>query len=225
MTRIKLLVALAALAAPLLALAGPANADEPEVVKVFITGSSHFHENDKKFNRSGYALPGGLSYSGAVTCNTVNGGIPIDENLPGGEYPIDISSCSGLSLVGENAANYVLQLVNDSPFTVYRAGLTVTTSATGTITSLLAGKMTYTTKVVERGTTTPVAGIQVDITYNPTIATTYRVECSALTDANGIAKCSVPPTKIGIFGFTFFAKGPGNNNYNGPYAEAKVPFA
>lgn len=61
-------------------------------------------------------LPSGVTLSGTATCTSVGSGTPIN-GLFFGTYTIDAGSCSGLSLSGPNAPDYVLSLVG-GPFAV-----------------------------------------------------------------------------------------------------------
>lgn len=82
----------------------------PASVPLFITGSE-IYGSTPAFSEEG-SLPAGISVTGTARCTTVNGGTPITSELdPVWSYRIDGSSCSGLTLSGDGASNYVISYV------------------------------------------------------------------------------------------------------------------
>ncbi|MCU1427900.1 MAG: hypothetical protein JWL83_1900 [Actinomycetia bacterium] len=110
-------------------LSGPADAairpalGLPGLVTVTISGSQVYGSTPVYTTQ--VTLPLGISLSGAPVCTSVLGGKSIVPTLPVGGYTIDATTCSGLSLTGVLAGNFVLSLVGGT-FNVSKALLTVT---------------------------------------------------------------------------------------------------
>jgi YVTN family beta-propeller protein len=86
---------------------------------VVVTGSQTYGSLSSSFTTS-TPPPSGESFSGTLTCKSVNDGTAIGPTLAaGGTYTIDGSSCSGLSLPDRNVT------YTRSTFTVNQAPLTV----------------------------------------------------------------------------------------------------
>ena len=101
-------------------------------VTVTVSGSQTYGGTANFTATPAGTLPTGVSLSGSASCTTVNGGSSITPTLTaGGSYTIDAASCSGLSLAGPNAANYVLSLTGGT-FTVHPATVAVTVSGSQT---------------------------------------------------------------------------------------------
>ncbi|HXW78863.1 MAG TPA: hypothetical protein VEJ84_05160 [Acidimicrobiales bacterium] len=77
-------------------------------------------------------LPPGVTLSGTLTCNTVNGGTSISSTLPAGTYTVDGTSCSGMTL--SDSTDYSLSYVGA------QNGLVVTPA---TITESVSGSEVY----------------------------------------------------------------------------------
>jgi uncharacterized repeat protein (TIGR01451 family) len=108
------------------------NVFTPTTLSFVVSGSQTYGSSSPTFTPTlvgGGSLPSGVTMDGTATCTTVNGGTPIAPTLPTtGPNVVDSSSCSGLSLGGPNASNYVIALTNGA-FTVNPADLTVTASS------------------------------------------------------------------------------------------------
>ncbi|HEX4443355.1 MAG TPA: putative Ig domain-containing protein [Galbitalea sp.] len=71
-----------------------------------IDGTMTFGDSGASFSLHN-SLPTGVTISGTVTCTTADGGKAFS-TLSAGNYALDPTSCSGLTLGGANASNYVL---------------------------------------------------------------------------------------------------------------------
>ncbi len=122
-----------------LSLTGGTFTVHPAPVAVTVTGSQTYG-GSPTFTTS-QSLPAGISLSGSVACATVNSGTSITPTLAAGvAYTIDGASCSGLSLSGTNAGDYVLSLTGGT-FTVHPAPVAVTVTGSQTY----GGSPTFTT--------------------------------------------------------------------------------
>lgn len=91
---------------------------------VVVTGSQTYGSSSPSFTTATSAPPGD-SFSGTLSCSTVNGGTAIAPTLAAdGSYTIDGSSCSGLSLTGPTASDYAITYTG-STFAVNQESLTV----------------------------------------------------------------------------------------------------
>ena len=93
---------------------------------VVVTASQTYGSSSPSFTTA-TAAPGGDSFSGTLSCQTINGGTDIEPTLAvGGSYTIDGSSCRGLTLTGPTASAYSITYTG-STFTVNPAPVTVDT--------------------------------------------------------------------------------------------------
>lgn len=135
--------------------AGAAQTD----VSVTVTGSQAVGSTSPDFAWSA-ALPPGLSTNGAVTCTTLAGPTEINSSLLAGDYTIDGSSCTGLSLSGANAGYFAI---------VYLGG------------SFVVGvpmQLVYTTTAASEGIALPLLG-SVDVTVDWGDGTALQVDTVA----------------------------------------------
>jgi hypothetical protein len=100
----------------------------PVIVTATVSGSQAYGSSSPVFTAS--TAPSGASVSGTASCTTVNGGTVFGASLAAGGYPIDASSCSGLSV----PAGYVLTYAGGT-FTVNTAAqaISFTAPATGVV--------------------------------------------------------------------------------------------
>lgn len=75
---------------------GTTSASVDRSVVVDVSGSQDFGSASPSFTYTA-ALPSGVSLSGTLTCQSVDGGTAISATLPVGSHTIDGSSCTGLS--------------------------------------------------------------------------------------------------------------------------------
>lgn len=96
---------------------------------VTVTGSQTYGSSSPQFTAS-YPTVSGVTVTGTVTCGTVNFGTSIDSTLDPGSYPIDASSCSGLSTSTGLPVNYI-----GGTFTVSQASqaISFTAPSSGTV--------------------------------------------------------------------------------------------
>lgn len=149
----------------------------------------------------------GVVTSGTLTCTTVNGGTRITPGLaPGGSYTIDSSSCSGLSLGGPNAANYVISYVGGT-FGVTMAP-TMTTLVAAPTNPSVNQAVTFTATVAPSPATTGVA--------QPTGTVSFFVDSSptpaAAVGLNGAGQ-AVFTTTVGSGSGSVVAVYGGDGNY------------
>lgn len=91
---------------------------------VKVSGSQTYGSSAPSFTTS-TSPPSGDTFSGTLTCSTVNNGTAIGPSLSAsGSYTIDGASCSGLSLTGPTGSGYGISY-EGSTFTVDKAPLTV----------------------------------------------------------------------------------------------------
>jgi hypothetical protein len=202
-----------------------ADVSSSEIVVPVYGFQEYHHDANKTFEMPYVALPSGISFGGTLTCSTLEGGVPITNDLPGGQYRIDPSSCSGLTLVGPGAENYTITYVYGAPFVVNPTYPVVTTSSTGMVRGVLTGRMTYTSRAVEWGTGAPIAGVRIEIRYIVTPGGAFgRAQCSSLTGPDGVATCTAGPVSVGLFGASYIAATVPTADYSLNYGKAAVPF-
>jgi hypothetical protein len=75
-------------------------------VTITVSGGQGFGASSPSFSQTNDA-PTGIGVNGTVTCGAVTSGSAITPSLPVGSYTLAAGSCSGISLIGTNAADYV----------------------------------------------------------------------------------------------------------------------
>ncbi|HEX3426009.1 MAG TPA: MBG domain-containing protein [Acidimicrobiales bacterium] len=127
------------------------------------------------------ALPQGVTLDGTPTCTTVNGGTPITSTLgAGGAYSLDAASCTGLSLGGAAAGDYVLSL-SGGAFTVTKATPAIVWGPPSAIvygTALSATQLDATATATVAGQVVAVAGT---FAYSPTAGTVLHAGPQSLS--------------------------------------------
>ncbi len=156
-------------------------------VNVEVSGSQTYGSSSPTLAYTDDA-PSGLSVTGTPTCSTVNLGTAIDPSLAAGSYTVDGSNCTGLSLSGPGASNYIISysgatagfVVNPAPLTITASDATMTYGGTvPTITPVTSG-------LVNGDTASSLAGLScaTNATASSPAGDSYTSSCSGATDPN-----------------------------------------
>jgi hypothetical protein len=150
---------------------------------VVVTGSQRYGSSSSTFTTA-TAPPSGDSFSGTLSCSTVNGGTAIARTLAAGSYTIDGSSCSGLSLTGPTASDYAI-VYSGSGLTVSQAPLTVNAPSASAQYGNVPGTFTPSYTGLVNGQSSP--SVRATCTSTATNASqpgTYPITCSGASDSN-----------------------------------------
>jgi hypothetical protein len=176
-------------------------------LEVDVTGTQSYGMSTPTFATS-TTPPTGDSFSGTLVCTTV--GIPataISSYMTPGTYSINGSSCGGLSLNGPSATSYAIAYSGGS-FVVHKAATSLTAASDGVIFNSVSATLVRSTDHVG------LAGQHVSFRTSGTTI------CTAKTDANGMASCSVT---IGVaLGTSYTASYAGNADYLASRDSAKL---
>jgi DNA-binding beta-propeller fold protein YncE len=171
---------------------------ETTPLTVAVSGGQTYGSTNPTFSTS-TAAPAGDSFTGTLRCTTI-GSPPttISPTLVPASYPINPSSCSGLSLSGPTASNYSIAYGGGS-FVVTKSNTVMEVTPEGLLFNSVRATLTSAT------TGQPIAGQSV------TFASTGHFLCTANTNASGVASCSFV-LGISLF-FTYSASYAGDADY------------
>ncbi|RNL78934.1 hypothetical protein [Nocardioides marmorisolisilvae] len=169
-------------------------------------------------------FPAGISIDQWPSCTRLTTGqtIPADLTLQTGTYTIDPASCSGATFKGPGAAGYTAAYAAGPFVVVRRFPPNPVASVTGMLTSVRTGKVTYTARFTLAGAV-PAAGIATVFGLGPRT----RTQCSAVTDAQGVATCTLPRRAVTVAGTPFYVWTNDSTNYLASFQayQFKVPFS
>ena len=175
-----------------------------------------------------FAQPGNTTFSGASVplTGSSSSGLPVTFGsqtpavcvIDGATAkPVGAGTCTVTATQPGNG-NYAAAAPASRSLTVAKAPVVVTTKSTSGLLSLLTLKITYTSTVKSAITGLPVAGVTVTTRVNGGSPTSG---CTAVTNASGVATCTVGPISIAL-GVTYTATAAESANHRGGTGSAFI---
>jgi hypothetical protein len=166
-------------------------------------------------------MPAGVSVDQYPTCTGLTNGhmIPSDVTLDAGNYVIDPATCSGVTFKGPGSEGLTPTYLGSAYTVVKRFPPTPVATATGTLTSLRTGTVTYTAKyTIQDG----LPGTGIAVVFG--LADRAREQCSAMTDSQGVARCTVPRRTVTVAGTWYYVWTVASTNYFPSYLTPRFKF-